>query len=135
MLNLLNQSPSNLTQEVLSPTPTTENTTSVFELTSDHTQVTNWPAFNHADYCGANDCQDVSIIDESIDNYVPTNKVALYILSGVFVLFMLLGIMSHVILLPDMPFSDFNKRKSSSRSTSKKDEVDSSLEKKSLKMV
>ena len=59
-------------------------------------------------YCGANDCQDAEIVEESIDQYVPTNKVALYVLTGCLVLLMIFGLIAHIVLLPEILFSDFN---------------------------
>ena len=87
------------------------------------------------DYCGANDCQDLDIIDEAIDNYVPTNQVAIYALTAFFVFLMLLGMFSHVILFPDMPFSDFNQKQHSKKSILNYDENETSLKNISIKKV
>ena len=59
-------------------------------------------------YCGANDCQDAEIVEESIDQYVPMNEVVLYVLTGCFVLLMIFGLIAHIVLLPEILFSDFN---------------------------
>ena len=59
-------------------------------------------------YCGANDCQNVEIVSESIDSYVPTNPMTMYVLTGCLLLLMALGMISHLILIPEMSFSFFN---------------------------
>ena len=59
-------------------------------------------------YCGANDCQDAKIVEDSIDQYVPMNEVALYVLTGCLVLLMIFGLVAHIVLLPEILFSDFN---------------------------
>jgi len=59
-------------------------------------------------YCGVNDCQNAEIIEESIDQYVPTNQITLYVLTGCLLLMMAMGLVCHVFLVPEMLFSEFN---------------------------
>ena len=63
---------------------------------------------NQYQYCGANDCQIAEIIDESLDQYVPTNQITLYVLTGCFLLMMVLGLVCHIVLLPKISFSEWN---------------------------
>jgi len=79
-------------------------------------------------YCGANDCQNAEIVEESIDQYVPTNQITLYVLTGSFLVIMMIGLICHIIFLPEMLFSEFNQTEGCERK-------DEETEEKSLKKV
>lgn len=53
-------------------------------------------------YCGANDCQDVDVVTENIDQYVPTNQITIYILIGILAAMCVLTQIIHISLLPDL---------------------------------
>nr|XP_026692338.1 UNC93-like protein isoform X2 [Ciona intestinalis] len=63
-------------------------------------------------YCGANDCQDPNVTTAHIDQYVPTNPVALYVLLSVLLFIMFIGAGIHMWLVPEIELES-NKRKNS----------------------
>ena len=94
---------------------------------------------NPYQYCGANDCQDQEIIEESIDQYVPQNPFAVYIIIGSFLLMVVLGMICHIKMVPEMPLSSYN---SAPRKHASSDDSDMEIsvgeavaEKKSIKQV
>ena len=82
-------------------------------------------------YCGANDCQDAEIVEESIDQYV-SNNTTLHIITGSFLLMMVLGMVDHIVLIPDMSLADCNEL---SNSEAKIVGEDKKSQKKTLKKV
>ena len=83
---------------------------------------------NEYQYCGANDCQIAEIVDDSLDHYVPTNQITLYVLTGCFLLMMAFGMVCHIVLLPEMSFSEFNQTDNSEEKVDK-------IEKRTFKQV
>ena len=64
-------------------------------------------------FCGASDCQNEEVVSDSIDNYVPPNPITKYVLTGSLLALMLIGMIAHLLLVPNMPFSFFNEAASS----------------------
>ena len=75
-------------------------------------------------YCGAQDCQNAEIVNESLDQYVPTNKITLYVLTGCFVLAMILGLVIHAVFVPEMQLTDFNQISESEKKENEKHNSD-----------
>ncbi|XP_039259991.2 protein unc-93 homolog A-like [Styela clava] len=57
---------------------------------------------NMFQHCGANDCQDVEVVEETIEKYTPTDNIKLIILISFLLLICLLPIIVHVIVLPNV---------------------------------
>ena len=100
-------------------------------LTQNATSPSTVDAHYKYQYCGANDCQDAEIVEESIEKYVPNNT-TLYIITGSFLLMMVLGMVGHIILIPDMSLADCNEL---SNSETKIISQDKKSQKKTLKKV
>ena len=64
-------------------------------------------------FCGANDCQNEEVVSDSIDNYVPPNPITKYVLTGSLLALVLVGMIAHLLLIPNMPFYFFNEAASS----------------------
>nr|XP_039260018.1 UNC93-like protein isoform X1 [Styela clava] len=57
---------------------------------------------NRLQFCGAYDCQDVQVVEETIENYAPADNIKLIILISFLLLICLLPIVVHAIVLPNV---------------------------------
>lgn len=56
---------------------------------------------NNFQYCGANDCQNATVVNESLDKYVPASKLSVYVLMAILTLLCISAIIMHIIFIPD----------------------------------
>lgn len=52
-------------------------------------------------YCGANDCQDAVIVSETLEQYVPTNKVSIYVLMAILSSLCAVAVVIHIVFIPE----------------------------------
>ncbi|XP_039252684.2 protein unc-93 homolog A-like [Styela clava] len=52
-------------------------------------------------HCGANDCQNATIVSNSLGQYVPASKLSIYMLMSILTLLCVAAIIIHVIFIPD----------------------------------
>nr|XP_039273579.1 UNC93-like protein [Styela clava] len=57
--------------------------------------------FNNLEYCGSHDCQDITLVDGSLNQYVPTNDKTLIILISILTFMCLMSIFSHYYFVPN----------------------------------
>ncbi|XP_039270075.2 protein unc-93 homolog A-like [Styela clava] len=58
-------------------------------------------------HCGANDCQELAVVQDNIDQYIPPNKASLYIFISVAALLAVFAIITHWVIYPGVgPFSE-----------------------------
>lgn len=57
---------------------------------------------NEFHHCGSNDCQNADVVKDSIDQYLPTNKTAIYILIGILLLMCVLSQILHGLVTPQV---------------------------------
>lgn len=102
-------------------------------LTTETSEVNSSKQANPFQYCGSKDCQDQEIIKESIDQYIPTNPIAFYVIISCFILMVILGIICHIKLVPEMSLSSYNQSEDKEKNDVNDDKNES--KKKSIKEV
>ena len=125
MLNVLKNADASLTSN---STETQIYTSQPTLVTRERENVSAALVYDRLEYCGASDCQDETVIQENIDQYVPSS-IALYVVGGCFLLVMCIGMAIHVFLMPDMLPSSYNFKED------EKNNEDTETEKNSIKQV
>nr|XP_039255064.1 protein unc-93 homolog A-like [Styela clava] len=58
-------------------------------------------SLNDFEHCGANDCQDAVIVRNTLEQYVPANRLSIYILMGILTMLCVMAVVIHFVFIPE----------------------------------